>query len=121
MIEALQKSMGNISHACKQVGITRETHYEWKRTDAVYEAEVRDVVESAIDYVESKLMLQIQRDNYIAIIFYLKTKGKHRGWTERVENTGPDGGPISHVVRDMSQLSDEELLLIAYGHKKSDQ
>ena len=31
-------------------------------------------------------------------MFYLKTKGKHRGYVERNETTGKDGGPLSIAV-----------------------
>lgn len=47
-----------------------------------------------------------------AICFLLKTKGKHLGFSERVELVGKDGGAIEHkheVVDDVQQLIREEL------------
>jgi predicted transcriptional regulator len=41
-----------------------------------------------------------------ALTFYLKTRGKKLGWSERAEHTGKNGGPIE---LDYSSLSDEEL------------
>lgn len=44
-----------------------------------------------------------------AMCFFLKTRGKRQGWTERVEHTGKDGGPIEF---DLSGLSDDELDIV---------
>jgi len=41
-----------------------------------------------------------------ALTFYLKTRGKKLGWSERAEHTGKNGGPLE---LDYSTLSDEEL------------
>jgi hypothetical protein len=41
-----------------------------------------------------------------ALSFYLKTRGKKLGWSERAEHTGKNGGPIE---LDYSSLTDEEL------------
>jgi hypothetical protein len=35
--------------------------------------------------------------------------GKHRGYVERQEVTGADGGPQVHVRMNLSALTDEEL------------
>jgi len=41
-----------------------------------------------------------------ALTFYLKTRGKKLGWSERAEHAGKNGGPLE---LDYSSLSDEEL------------
>jgi len=41
--------------------------------------------EIALDHVESKLMKAIDDGNLTAIIFFLKTQGKSRGYSERSE------------------------------------
>jgi len=44
-----------------------------------------------------------------ALTFYLKTRGKKLGWSERGEHTGKNGGPLE---LDYSNLTDEELAVL---------
>jgi hypothetical protein len=85
MIEALKKTLGVVTAACEKVGITRETHYEWLKTDEDYRNSVEDIANIALDFVESKLYGEIQTGNTTAIIYYLKTKGRKRGYIEKQE------------------------------------
>jgi hypothetical protein len=85
MIAALTKSLGIISAACKQVNIARITHYEWMKTDEKYRQAVEEINESAVDFAEGKLLHKINTGDTIATIFYLKTKGKSRGYIEKTE------------------------------------
>ena len=85
MLEALEKSLGVVTTACRNVGIGRTTHYLWMDTDPEYKAAVNDLENVALDYAETKLHNQITKENPTAIIFYLKTKGKKRGYVERQE------------------------------------
>jgi len=57
-----------------------------------------EVTEKTLDLAESKLVQKIRDGNLGAIIFYLKCKGKSRGYVERMESTGPDGGPVKLTV-----------------------
>ncbi len=75
--------MGIVSPACKLVGIHRATHYRWINEDPEYKKEVDDVENVALDFAESKLFEQIQDNNTSATIFYLKTKGRKRGYWEK--------------------------------------
>lgn len=57
---------------------------------------VREEVEySTLDFAESKLLQLLDMGDKTAIIFYLKCKGKSRGYIERQELTGEDGSPIA--------------------------
>jgi hypothetical protein len=85
MLEALEKSLGVVTSACKTVDISRETHYRWLREDADYKAAVEALSDVALDFAESQLHKQIKEGNSTATIFYLKTKGKKRGYIERQE------------------------------------
>ena len=85
MIEALEKSLGIVTTACKIVGINRSTHYDWLKDDDEYKQAVESIEDIAIDFAESKLHKQIENGDTTATIFYLKTKAKKRGYIERNE------------------------------------
>lgn len=86
MLEALEKSLGIVTTACKIVGIDRGTHYNWLKDDEDYRDAVNGIEDIAIDFAESNLHKLIQSGDTASTIFFLKTKGKKRGYIERVEN-----------------------------------
>lgn len=83
-LKALEASAGNVSRACRLVNIDRSTYYKWRQNEKFKEA-ARDVIEGLIDFAESSLLEQIKEKNTTATIFFLKTRGKHRGYTEKTE------------------------------------
>jgi hypothetical protein len=87
LINAMEKSMGIVTQACKLADISRETHYRWMKEDEVYSETIKAVSEQAKDFVESKLYKQIEKGNVPSIIFYMKTKCKDRGYVERTEHS----------------------------------
>lgn len=95
VIECLEQSLGVVTTACKKANIHRSTFYEWMKEDEKFESKVREIQDVAIDFAESKLFHQIEKGNVASIIFYLKTKGKNRGYIERTEHTGLDGEPLN--------------------------
>ena len=85
MLDAVEKSLGVVTSACKTVGVGRTTHYLWMQEDKEYKAAVEELSDVAIDFAESQLHKQIKEGNSTATIFFLKTKGKKRGYVERQE------------------------------------
>jgi len=83
--DALGNSLGNITLACRAVGISRRTYYNWCKEDKEFEKDCEEVEEKNLDFAESQLLKHIKADNITALIFYLKTKGKKRGYVERIE------------------------------------
>lgn len=103
-LEVLDNSRGIISTACASMNnMSRQTYYNWLKNDEEFKEAAEDVQENAIDFVESKLFEKINGITILdkveggeevtyrlppsdtAIIFYLKTKGKKRGYIERME------------------------------------
>lgn len=86
MYEALEKTLGNVTSACKLTGISRMQYYNWMNTDAAFRKQVEEIEHVSLDFAESKLMSKIKDGNIQAIIFFLKTRGKSRGYVERTES-----------------------------------
>lgn len=85
-LEALSRSANNISVAVKQTGISRQTHLNWVENFEDYKNRYEEISETVIDWVEGKMMSLIKKEDKTMIIFYLKTRAKHRGYIERVDN-----------------------------------
>ena len=94
ILKALEQSLGVVTTACKAVGISRAVFYEWQKKDSDFSAAVAELDNVALDFAESALYKQIQEGNTSATIFYLKTKGKNRGYVERTEITGANNTPL---------------------------
>jgi hypothetical protein len=83
MVEALEKHLGIVTTACRQVDIARTTHYEWLKTNKAYRKLCNDIDNVALDFAESCLHKQIAKGNPLSTIFYLKCKAKKRGYIEQ--------------------------------------
>ena len=95
MLEALEKSLGIVSTACKMVDVGRTTHYEWMKSDEEYKSAVNSIQDSVLDFSESHLYKLVKEGNPAATIFFLKTKGKKRGYIERQEIEVTEKKPLS--------------------------
>lgn len=108
IIEALEKSLGVVTTACKTVGVGRTTFYGWLQDDLEFSRQVDDIQNITLDFAESQLHKQIKDGNTTATIFYLKTKGKKRGYVERQEITGADGMPNNFQIEIIDKTEDTD-------------
>lgn len=108
LIEALEKSLGVVTTACKLVGVNRSTFYQYVKDDPEFAEAVKDIDDVTIDFAESQLHKQIKDGNTTATIFYLKTKGKKRGYVEKTEI-------------DFSTDNNEEIPIIKWVKSEDDQ
>lgn len=117
--------MGNKTEISEALGIARKTLYEWIDKDSDLKTAIEAQEEANIDFTESKLFARIEGyehdDVHISnfqgkvtitplikhyppdptsIIFFLKTRAKHRGYIERQEVTGKDGESLApHIYK----------------------
>jgi len=85
IIKALEQSLGIVTIACKSTDIPRSTYYKWLNEDKEFATQVKDIENIALDFAESQLHQQIKKGEVSSTIFYLKTKGKTRGYIEKTE------------------------------------
>jgi len=80
---ALRKSGGFISHAAKALNISSAAlSRRIKRSKKLQEIKA-EIDEKYLDLAESKLISKINKEDLGAICFYLKCRGKDRGYIEK--------------------------------------
>ncbi len=72
LLDELEKTKGIVTIACKRIGITPKTFYQWLKVDKEFAEEVDEVEWNQRTFVEGKLIKKIANDDITAIIFYLK-------------------------------------------------
>ena len=99
-LEALKGTMGIQTVIARKLGINRATVADYLKNDQELQDAFQQEKESALDLAESKLLQGINDGDAECIRFYLRTVGKSRGYTERVEQELSSKQPIKLVVDD---------------------
>lgn len=84
-----------MSKAASLLGVTVQTVYNYRKRWASVEAAWQALREERNDFVESSLQKLIAEGNATAIIFYLKTQARDRGYGEKVEHGGKIDGDLT--------------------------
>lgn len=120
VIVALEASAGLICATARKLRCSHSTVIDYIDKHPEIATRLDEIVEETLDIAEASL-LQLMRDSKSptvqlnANIFYLRTKGKKRGYTMATEVMGKDGGPIetnNKQMLDLSNLSTEELAVL---------
>ena len=106
-IDAVKGSGGYISVIAGRLGCSRSHVYNLRDKFATFAEALEDERERQKDFAEGKLQEQIKDGNMTAIIFYLKTQAKERGYVERQQ--------VQQLNIDVTLLTDEQLIRIAAG------
>ena len=100
ILKALESSLGVVTTACKKTNIPRSTFYKWLKEDEDFAEKVKDIENVSLDFAESKLFEQMSDNNTSATIFYLKTKGRKRGyWEKQQHEITTDDEPIQINIK----------------------
>lgn len=92
--EALEKYNGYVYLAADYLGCTPKTIYRRLETVGSLVEKLESIRGKELDVTEMALHRAIMEGESWAVQFKLKTQGKHRGYVERQEITGADGGAI---------------------------
>ena len=91
--KALRDLDANFTQVARRLKVSRQAVY-----DAVKRYEMQAVVdecrEEMVDIAENALHNLVRNEHASAIMFYLRTMGKGRGYVERQETTGANGEAI---------------------------
>lgn len=98
IIEAIKESNGLLTLAAKRAGLHYATVWQYTQDFSTVKQAVIEAKEKMLDFAEGKLYENIKEGDNTAIIFYLKTQGKARGYIERQEVTGEGGKPINYEI-----------------------
>lgn len=133
-VEVLRRKNFNVSAACKALNIPRQTVYGWRR-DPWFDELINETLEEEIDDAEEmhrylrkgiprieqgpdKVMRVtgwIKEPDRQALEFFLRTKGRGRGWSDQIEGQNriegrvvivriPDNGRTPLPSSDTSEL-----------------
>jgi hypothetical protein len=78
-LEVLEQNMGVVSLTLDMTKTSRVVFNEWM-TEVFFNEKVKDIDAKTLDIVEKLLLDEINKGNMGAIQFYLKTKGRNRGY-----------------------------------------
>jgi hypothetical protein len=112
-LEEFARARGIISVASNNVGISRQQVWNWTQSDPDFKTLYDNILEDQIDFVENKLIEKIEDGSDTAIIFYLKCKGKKRGYVEKQEFD--INNMTKNVKVSFGELNDEDTLNLLNG------
>jgi hypothetical protein len=85
ILERLIETRGIIGKSCIEVGISRTMFWEWLKKDPKFKEAYNEILEQKVDWAETHLDDIIKDKNLGATTWFLKNKGKHRGWSDKTE------------------------------------
>jgi hypothetical protein len=121
LIEALKELDGNMAACARRFHCSRTTVWGYVNEDPELRDLVTELSESFCDEAEQTLFKAIRDGNVVATIFYLKTQGRARGYSERLEllplatrNIEVElGGPSIEETADQAEALDGDTTAIA--------
>ena len=109
MLAALERSLGIVTHAAREVGIDRNTHYDWMKKDPDYRAAAETIDDAVVDFGETALFNNVKKGREASIIFLLKCRGRKRGYIERYEQSQPNESDANKALADIAAAMREQV------------
>lgn len=109
VIAAIPGTGGIISEIAKRCGVNRNTITNYAKDNPEIQAAIEQETDTFCDVAENSLLTLVREKNVSAVIFYLKTKGRHRGYTERMEVQAVRPIPIVISPEEAEYFDDETI------------
>ena len=100
IVDALKATGGMVYMAARKLGCDPSTINIRAKKSPEIQAAIDNARGDMLDMAEHELKKAVRGGDMTAIIFTLKTIGKGRGYVERVEQTGANGGAIEIKATD---------------------
>jgi len=97
MVRALTECRGLVSYAARRLGCSVRTVENYCTRYAAVRQARDDARGELLDLAETHLWQSVERGDLSAVMFVLRSLGRDRGYGDKTEITGPDGGPIQHA------------------------
>jgi hypothetical protein len=106
-LKLLEKNWGLVSKTCSELNISRQAYYNWMDDDPNFKRMVDDTYELVLDKVEQKLFEKIDEKSEKSIHFYLKHKGRKRGYEDflNIETNQVDNIEIKILKNDDDKIT----------------
>lgn len=113
--EALRLTGGIYTAAAAKLGCAPNTVKNYVLRHPELQAVLEEVREGTLDLAEGQLLKAMGDGDLKAVIFYLKCKGKHRGYVERQEMAVAVGAQLAVKLEpdDLRKMTDEQLEALA--------
>ena len=100
LLAAMAKNRCFISRSCRSVKCSRTTFQDYYKNDPDFKSAIDELTEAKIDEMEDRLEKKTRMDT-VANIYWLKCKGRKRGWNERIGiDINPEGTLVPNDVVD---------------------
>lgn len=106
LIEAMKRFHGIVTKSCEAVGISKNQFYQYYKNDDIFRAEIDSMEDINLDTVEDKLFQNIMDRDRASIFFYLKYKGRKRGYVDSQDLNISGGLDIN--LKNMFGFEDDE-------------
>jgi hypothetical protein len=109
LLQALERSLGIVTSACKDVGVSRDTFYRYYNEDEEFKKSVDDINNITLDFAETQLLKKIKEGSERSILFYMKYKARLRGYSDSIDITSAGEKIMSEInVNIVLPKRDEE-------------
>jgi hypothetical protein len=106
LIEAMIKCHGVVTTACAAVGISRNQFYQYYNNDPQFKEEIDEIQDINLDFVEDKLFENIADKDRASIFFYLRYRGRKRGYIDSSDLN--ISGNLDINLKNMFGFEDDE-------------